>query len=131
MDVDPPQNARALSRKKRARSPASAASRFDRPAKRPSIGGDASICMPISRYAYEDWVAQTRGLRIATPHTSQGHTPPIPEETEDIEVAGPVPAEATAVDTTMSTLWDMVNPRRDVRDLPWGHEQIVKSADWE
>ncbi|KZT11203.1 uncharacterized protein LAESUDRAFT_670928 [Laetiporus sulphureus 93-53] len=61
---------------KRARSPVSP-SAYDRPAKRPLVGDDVSIAIPIARYPHvsEDWVAQTRGLRIASPMLPPGHGP--------------------------------------------------------
>ena len=45
--------------------------------KRPLVGDDVSIAIPIARYPHvsEDWVAQTRGLRIASPMLPPGQGP--------------------------------------------------------
>lgn len=93
---------------KRARSPASASS-FERPSvryhhflrrseaihvcsyqsfacqKRTAFGGDTSIAIPIARHPgfADDWVAQTGGLRIASPMLPKGQGPPTVALVED------------------------------------------------
>ncbi|CCM06032.1 uncharacterized protein FIBRA_08277 [Fibroporia radiculosa] len=73
---------------KRARSPPSP-SMFDRPSKRPSLGGvlgiDTAIYVPIPRNPSvpEDWVARTHGLRIASPLFKQEPQAPVLETMEE------------------------------------------------
>ncbi|KAI0928064.1 hypothetical protein AcW2_004197 [Taiwanofungus camphoratus] len=77
-----------LTKTKRARSPTSAGP-CERPTKRFSFGGDTSISVPLPRNPHiplaEDWVAQTSGLRIASPLLAQAPVLGTVEEAGDVE----------------------------------------------
>ncbi|KAH9932150.1 hypothetical protein B0H21DRAFT_93835 [Amylocystis lapponica] len=100
---------------KRPRSPTSPTP-LDRPSKRLSLGlGNANnICMPnaltpplsLATSAYapvpEDWVVQTRGLRIASPHIAQGQGEGL-ARVQEVEVE----RRSDCMDTAMQTDGDV------------------------